>query len=97
MKYIKIAKELKGVNIKWNNGKIFPDYKYNSGSYVSQRRINKAIKIVLAILDEEENKILKAFQELNNKRYNGKHNLKVNFKLAKEKVKNGIHVIDLII
>ena len=31
----KIAKEMKGVHINWEHGKIFPKYKYNSGPHVS--------------------------------------------------------------
>jgi len=89
MSYKKIAKEMKGVHINWENGKIFPKYKYNSGPHVSQKRINKAIKIVLAILEDEEEKIKKEFKRFAEKRYKGK-NVRVNFSFntAKDKVKN---------
>ena len=89
MSYKIIAKKIKGVHINWENGKIFPKYKYNSGSHVSQKRINKAIKIVLAILEDEEESIKKAFKKFAEKRYKGK-NIRVNFSFntAKDKVKN---------
>lgn len=89
MKYKKLAKEMKGIHIKWEDGKIFPKYKYVSGSHVSQKRINKAKKIVLSILEEEENKIRKEFKNLLEKKFKGKYkSLKINFKLAKEKIKS---------
>jgi hypothetical protein len=89
MSYINISKNMKGVHINWENNKIFPEYKYNSGPYVSQKRINKAIKIVIAILNEEEEKIKKGFKNLANKKYKGQNKtIKFNFDLAKKKVQN---------
>ena len=89
MKYKKLSKEFKGMHIVWKDKKIFPDYKFNSGSRVSQRRINRAAKIVIQLLDEEEEKIKKAFKELADKKYKGKK-LKINydFKSAKNRVQN---------
>ena len=56
MNYKKIASNIKGMHVLWKDNKIFPNYTFNSGSYVSQKRINKAIKVVVKILEEEENK-----------------------------------------
>ncbi len=89
MSYKKFSSELKGIHITWDNNKIFPLYKNTSGSEVSQRRINKVIKIVLKILEEEENKIKKAFKELANKKYKDKKiNIEYNFNSSIERIKN---------
>ena len=54
MNYKKLASSIKGMHVLWKNDKVFPDYKFKSGSYVSQKRINRAIKVVKKILEEEE-------------------------------------------
>ena len=61
MSYKSIAKSTKGFKIKWGKG-IFPDYRDLSGPDVSQKRINRAKTIVKLILDQERNKITKAFK-----------------------------------
>ena len=92
MSYKKLAKEMKGIHIIWDRtGKIFPKYKYNSGPYVSQKRINKAIKIVLAILEDEEETIKKAFKQFAERRYKGK-NVRVNFTFNMLYFENKTHV-----
>ena len=60
MSYKAIAKSTKGYKIKWGKG-IFPEYGNLSGPEVSQKRINRAKSIVKLILEQEENKITKAF------------------------------------
>ena len=89
MKYRKLSSEIKGMHIVWKDRKIFPDYKFNSGSRVSQRRINRAAKIVIQLLDEEEERIKKAFKELADKKYKGKKiTINYDFKSAKYRVQN---------
>lgn len=89
MNYRKIASNIKGMHVIWKDNKIFPDYTFNSGSYVSQKRINKAIRVVVKILEDEENKIKKAFKELANKKYKGKKiTINFDFKSSIERVKN---------
>ena len=44
--------------------KIFPEYPKTSGSYVSQRRINKCKPQVIEILRTKQTQILKAFKKL---------------------------------
>ena len=89
MKYKKLSSQIKGMHVIWDSNKLFPDYKFNSGSRVSQRRINRAIKIVVSILEEEEEKIKKAFRELANKKYKDKKiTIKYDFKSAKKRVLN---------
>tara|TARA_E500000178_G_C16841798_1_gene670954 strand:- start:34 stop:504 length:471 start_codon:yes stop_codon:yes gene_type:complete len=89
MSYRKIAKNLKGMHILWNNNTIFPNYKYTSGPIVSKKRINNAQKIVTLILIEEQNKITNAFKLLAKKRHKSK-NIKINidFDSALNCVKN---------
>jgi hypothetical protein len=78
MSYKSIAKSTKGFKIKWGKG-IFPDYRDLSGPDVSQKRINRAKTIVKLILDQERNKITKAFQTFAKKKfYNQNVNVIVN-------------------
>ena len=80
---------MKGVHIIWDNNKIFPKYKYNSGSEVSQRRINKAVKIVLNIIESEKEKIKKAFKELASKKHKDKKiKIEYDFESSIERIKN---------
>ncbi len=89
MNYRKIASNIKGMHVIWKDSKIFPDYTFNSGSYVSQKRINKAIKVVVKILEDEQNKIKRAFKDLANKKYKGKKiTINFDFKSSIERVKN---------
>lgn len=89
MNYKKLASGIKGMHVIWKDGNIFPDYTFNSGSHVSQKRINKAIKVVVKILEDEENKIKRAFKELANKKYKGKKiNIDFDFKSSINRVKN---------
>lgn len=64
----------KCIYIKWstNPKHLFPDYRDVSGSYVSQRRINIAKKIVILLLLQEERKITKAFESFARCRYRKK-------------------------
>lgn len=88
MKYIK-NKKIKGFNIKWKNNNIFPIYKEISGSYVSQKRINRAKSIVLEILNTEKDKIEKAFITLAKRKYKDKNILiKYNFNSSINRVVN---------
>ena len=100
MSYKKIASEIKGMHVVWKDNKIFPDYTFNSGSYVSQKRINKAKKVVIRILEVEQNKIMKAFKELANKKYRGKK-ISINFdfqssidRVNNARVNKGSDVVD---
>ena len=68
MSYKIIAKSTKGYKIKWGKG-IFPEYGNLSGPDVSQKRINRAKTIVKLILEQEENKITKAFQTFARKKF----------------------------
>eukprot|EP01084_Bolivina_argentea_P125102 221687_1 len=72
--YKTYTRSLKGIYIKWskNPNYIFPDYREVSGSHVSQKRINVAKQIVCLILQQEERKITKAFDDLARKKYRGK-------------------------
>ncbi len=78
----KQKRPIKGVYVRWctNASQIFPDYRDVSGSTVSMRRINKAKKLVIQILDTEKNIIEKEFK----KRCNG--SIKIDFNFAKEKI-----------
>ncbi len=77
MSYKSVAKSTKGFNIKWSKG-IFPDYGDLSGPDVSQKRINRAKNIVKLILNQEKNKIEKAFKIFARKKYYNQ-NVNVNF------------------
>ena len=89
MSYKKLASNIRGMHVLWKNNQVFPDYKFKSGSHVSQKRINKAMKVVKKILEEEENKIKKAFRELANRKYkNKKITIKYDFKSSIERVVN---------
>ena len=65
--------------------KIFPDYPNTSGSYVSQRRINKQKKTVIDILQKRESDIKRAFQQLA-KRYSNPPQIKLHIEQAIQKV-----------
>lgn len=77
----------KMVNFKWDNGSIFPIYPNTSGSFASQRRINKLKPVAIAILTQEHLKIESAFKTLSKSR---DHNVIVDLHLewAIEKIKN---------
>ena len=84
-----MSKNIKGFKLKWEGDNIFPNYPNTSGSYVSQKRINKVKNIVIQILIEEEKKILNAFKILAKKKYkNKKINVELNLNLALNKVNN---------
>lgn len=86
MKYINKNSKIK---VKWDNNNIFPIYKEISGSYVSQKRINRAKNIVIEILTIERNKIDKAFKTLINKKYKDKSIvIKYYYNSTLERVKN---------
>lgn len=87
MSYKKI--QIPGVHIKWNN-QIFPRYdKKISGSYVSQRRINKLKALAKKILEEERQRIQTVFMDYIRHRYKGRL-MKVTFDIdgARERVEN---------
>ena len=91
MSYRKMVKKMKGMNIKWSDN-IFPDYRDISGSYVSNKRINRAKKIVIQILIYEKNRIIDAFKTLAKKRY---YNKKVNIKFHIDKVIDRVNTTKL--
>ena len=89
MSYKKLSKNIKGFKLEWEGDNIFPNYPNTSGSYVSQKRINKVKNIVINILVEEEEKILNAFKTLAKKKYkNKKIKIELNLNLALNKVNN---------
>jgi len=69
MKYKSIAKNTRGFLIRWPKKGIFPDYRNVSGPYVSQKRINKAKRIVIQLLRDEERNIIRAFTIFAKRRY----------------------------
>ena len=88
MSYKIIAKSTKGYKIKWGKG-IFPEYGNLSGPKVSQKRINRAKTIVKLILQQEKNRIEKAFNTFAKKKfYNQKVNIKVDILAAINMVDN---------
>jgi hypothetical protein len=90
MSYKSVAKSTKGYKIKWGKG-IFPNYGDLSGADVSQKRINRAKNIVKLILDQERNKIEKAFKIFARKKYyNQNVNIKVDINSAINMVENTI-------
>ncbi len=70
MNYKKVVKELRGINIEWENGNIFPVYYNISGSFASQKRINKLKKIAILVIDSERKKIENEFKLMAKKRNN---------------------------
>lgn len=90
MKYKKLAQSLRGFNIRWQNTGIFPKYRNISGPKVSKKRIRRATRIVKLILEEEEDKIVKAFKMLVKKRYNSKKKVEVDIDSAIECVDNTV-------
>ena len=66
---------------------IFPIYPDTSGSFVSQRRINKQKELVIKILKEKQPQILMAFKQLA-KKYTNAPKIKLHIDEAIEKVKN---------
>tara|TARA_Y100001970_G_C13952388_1_gene708902 strand:- start:269 stop:733 length:465 start_codon:yes stop_codon:yes gene_type:complete len=71
---------IKGVSIKWSGQNIFPQYPSTSGSFVSQRRINKLKPLAIRILTEGKEQILKVFTNFLQRKYHGM--VKVSFDLA---------------
>jgi hypothetical protein len=72
MSYKKECDSIKGVYLTWNNDRVFPEYKYNSGPIVSNKILERAKKIVINILTNEQTKIEKAFKLLT-RRYKDKY------------------------
>jgi hypothetical protein len=66
---------------------IFPEYPKTSGSYVSQRRINKLKPIVIHILETKQPQILNAFKKLAS-RYSKMPRIELHVQDAIEKVRN---------
>ena len=66
---------------------IFPTYPNTSGSYVSQRRINKQKEAVIKILQTKQPQILAAFKQLA-KRYSKQPKIELHIDTAIEKVAN---------
>jgi hypothetical protein len=88
MSYRKLAKSMKGMNIKWSD-KIFPDFRKVSGSKVSKKRIKRAAIIVVQILTDEQKRILEAFKTLAKKRHKDKKIIiDMDIKTAIERAKN---------
>ena len=71
MSYKKKSNKLKGVCVKWDNNKVFPEYTYTSGPVLSNKTLVRAKKIVIDIMKEERNKIENAFLTLAKKKYKG--------------------------
>lgn len=71
---------IKGVRIQWHGQNIFPQYPATSGSFVSQRRINKLKPLAIRVLSEEKEKILKVFTTFLQRKYHGM--VRVSFDLA---------------
>jgi hypothetical protein len=66
---------------------VFPSYPNTSGSFISQRRINKQKEAVIAILKTKQPQILAAFKQLA-KRYSKQPKIEMHFDQAIEKVRN---------
>ena len=66
---------------------IFPEYPETSGSYVSQRRINKLKPVVIHILENKQQQILNAFKKLA-ARYSKPPKIVLHIEDAIEKVRN---------
>lgn len=66
---------------------IFPTYPSTSGSYVSQRRINKLKPIVINILQTKQTQIFQAFKKLAS-RYTKMPKIELHIEEAIEKVRN---------
>lgn len=69
--------------------RIFPEYPETSGSYISQRRINKQKDTVIDILTTKQKHILAAFKQLA-KRHSKPPNIKLQIDKAIEKVRNAV-------
>ena len=78
MGYRKYCNSLKGVNLKWEAQKVFPNYTYKSGPIVSRKIIKRAVEVVRRILTHERKKIEKAFKTLADIRY-GHNKARVTF------------------
>jgi len=72
---------------------IFPKYPSTSGSYISQRRINKQKQAVIHILKTKQPQILAAFKQLA-KRYRKQPKIELNIDQSIEKVRNAIVTYD---
>ena len=66
---------------------IFPEYPKTSGSYVSQRRINKQKAVVIRILETKQVQIFNAFKKLA-ARYSKPPIIELHIEAAIEKVRN---------
>lgn len=66
---------------------IFPEYPETSGSFVSQRRINKLKPVVIQILENKQQHILNAFKKLAT-RYSKPPKIVLHIEDAIDKVKN---------
>ena len=78
MGYRKYCNSLKGVDLKWEAQKVFPNYTYKSGPVVSKKILKRGIEVVTRILTYERKKIEKAFNKLADIRY-GHNKAKVTF------------------
>ena len=65
--------DIKGVRIRWEGTHVFPHYPPTSGSFVSQKRINKLKPLAIRIFTAEQHKILKVFTGFLNRKYKGRH------------------------
>ena len=88
IEFKQIAKNSKGMNIKWEGNYIFPSYSYNSGSVASTKRINRAKKIVISILKNNQKIIENAFKQFAKKRYGNNVIITYDFNTAINKVEN---------
>ena len=61
--------KLKGVHIRWSKKNVFPEYDNTSGPLVSQRRINRLKILLILLIKEEKDRILRAFKNFAKKRY----------------------------
>ena len=69
--------------------KIFPDYPETSGSYVSQRRINKLKPKAIDIIIKNKKSILLAFKKLAS-RHSKNINIQLNLDIAVSKIENAV-------
>jgi hypothetical protein len=75
------------LQVRWGVNQIFPLYRDVSGSRVSTKRLSRAKQVVIQILREEEEVILKAFKVRARKKYKGKIvAVKLDIELAISKV-----------
>lgn len=60
---------VKGVHVRFRPSMVFPNYPNTSGSHVSQRRVNRLKPIALAVLQDREKTVFKAFQAFARRRH----------------------------